>query len=150
MVGIAVCGTLLLAFGAAVLAYSWSYGFGQLSQPGTGFFGVLAGAGVCVLAVLYVGQEWLSRQNALAEPPQIGAMDGRALLVVAVLWVYVLAMPWLGFGLGTCIVMAVLFRMAGPATGPRSIAFGAGAGIAAALIFGMLLDLKLPKGVLLS
>ncbi len=150
MAGIAVCGALLLAFGATVVAYSWSYGLGQLSQPGTGFFGVLAGAGVCVLAALYLAQEWLSRNDASHEAPQVGATDGRALLVILVLWIYVLAMPWLGFALATCIVMTILFRMAGTATWARSVALGAGAGIAAALIFGVVLDLKLPKGMLVA
>ena len=53
----------LFLFGAAVFIASWSYEIGQLRRMGPGYFPMLLGATLCVLAVLIALQEMKERRT---------------------------------------------------------------------------------------
>lgn len=142
-----VSGAVAFAFGLSVAIASWSLGIGRLSQPGVGFFSFVAGIGICVLALSLlvdgVAQSRWGSGEALVEP-----WSWKGPFILLGLWGYVEAMPWLGFPLSTSVLMTLLFRAAGVRTWTGALALGISTGISAEVCFGVLLDMKLPSGVI--
>jgi hypothetical protein len=111
---------------------------GTLADPGPGLLPlVLAG----LLAVL-AGAAALARGPS----PPAPAATGRALVVAALLVVYPLLLPRLGFGLTTALAMFALARAIEPRP-VAALALFAGLGTAGALLlFRHVLAVPLPRG----
>ena len=144
----ALCGLVMLAFGAAVAIEAQ-----RIPDPGADVIGPAAfpfvlgliitacGAALCVMAVRDAGSpvETLPK----ARWPVLGA-------ALALLLVYTHSLARLGFLVATALFIAVCLALLGERGLVRLAVAGIVASVAIFLIFGMLLGVDLPKGRLFA
>ena len=122
---------------AAVAAWR-SIPLGSASQPGPGLVPLVLGIAVAMLAagsVLAPGGESTSRVDRR-----------KALTVGAVFVAYVLAMPWLGFGVTTSIVLFVMARALSPEPVWKLGLFAFTGAVLTTLLFARAAGVPLPRG----
>jgi hypothetical protein len=142
-------GLFWLAISMVVCLLAMRDEFGSFSYPGPGFFPFLSAVLLGFLAFLLLIPVLLKRtdQRKIADLWK-GLEWPKAALVLSSLFVYVLLLPRLGYLLTTFGLLTLLFGTAG---GTRIWVRGVNALIvtsASYLFFQMLLDMRLPKGVL--
>jgi len=105
---------ILLAF--LVCAGGLTLGFGSFQQPQAGFMPFLAGLLLGFLALLDLASGLKARWKGAKEDKEIWSeIDwGKLILTMAVLFVYTLLSPILGFVIATILLFLFLFRMMEP------------------------------------
>lgn len=112
-----VSGLLLAALGAYAAVKAHGFGLGALSEPGAGFFPFWAGILVvgCASAIVVHALIRARIESAVAAAraaAQAGVTDWKKIWIcVAVVAAYAAALPLIGFGASTFLVMLVLSRM---------------------------------------
>ncbi len=101
---------LLLSF--FVCQQSVVIGVGSLSQPGPGLLAFGAGAGIGVLALWFLIQSFVSKESR-GEVTHHGKtlQRGRFLMICTSLFVYTIAVNWLGFLLSTFLFVIFVLRL---------------------------------------
>ena len=130
---------LLAATGiAAILEARRSMPLGTADDPGPGLLPLVLGLAVAVLGVAAaLARTW----------PAGGAVERGRLLAVAVAMVgWAVALPYLGFAVTTVAGLFVLGRGIGGVPITRLLVFALLVGGAAALLFGRVLQMSLPRG----
>lgn len=138
----------VLAAAGAYLALALAYPRGVPARPGPGFFPLLVGVFLCVVALLFVARSLRGRVSATPTvvAGAAGEAWGRVGVTAAGLVGFGVLLPWAGFPITTFLfVTALLKRLGG---GRWSIAAGGGAvtAVAAYYFFAVLLDVPLPRG----
>jgi hypothetical protein len=136
-------GSGIFIFGLSLLVIweSWRVGLGTLIEPGSGFISLCTGTILAVLSLLLISQDWQMAKKT-------GKIPLRVFLALAFLFVYSMALNTLGFIVSTFFLVLALFRL-GEArrwwvlTGMSVIVT-----FLAYLIFGRLLHVYFPPGVL--
>jgi hypothetical protein len=110
----AISGLLLAVVGIYAALTSYTFGLGTLSQPEAGFFPFWA-------SVLMVGCASAIALRSFARRPKSRAADAeqrarstswsKVSICVLALLGYAFALPWIGFGLSTFLVMLALSRL---------------------------------------
>jgi hypothetical protein len=98
--------------------------------------------GVAGLALLVSGV----RKTTVAEPAARAGWRPWALLALAA--AYAAAMPWLGFISSSALFVGLALRTLGYRHGWRAAAIGLTAGFVVYLIFGVVMSVPLPEGLL--
>lgn len=136
-------GLFLAGLGLTGLYIASRLNFGNVHQPGSGFYPVL----VCVLlASLGVLSLVRADQGAPAEPISAGG-DARIWIVIAALVVYIWALPKVGFVLCTVALLLLLLRGVGRVAWTGA-AISAVVGSIATYVGLVRLGLPLPAGLL--
>jgi putative tricarboxylic transport membrane protein len=134
-------GIFFLGLALIVIRESWQVGLGTLTMPGSGFIPFGTGIILSFLALLLIYQDWQK-----ANKP--GTIPLRVFLALGCLFVYSMVLDTLGFVVSTFLLVLALFRL-GEArrwwvlTGMSIIVT-----FLAYLIFGRLLQVYFPPGVL--
>jgi putative tricarboxylic transport membrane protein len=104
-----------LVFGVLVVLHAPSYGLGILNSPGTGFMPFLAGAAMCIFALIGFIRGIMRGRKGEGWTPILGDMAwSKSFLVLGSLLSYVLLVPYLGFMLCTLMFLGFLFRCVKP------------------------------------
>ena len=142
-------GVLLAAVGAYAALKALSFGLGTLSQPGAGFFPFWAGVLVVVCAGAIVAHAFFRRPaDALVAAPPGAAHWGKVSLCVGALLGYAVALPLIGFGLSTFLVMLALSRLDRDTTWRGSFIIAAVGACGFWLMFAKGLSVNFPPPVL--
>lgn len=134
-------GIFFLGFALVVIWESWRVGLGTWTVPGSGFISFCAGMILTILALLLIYDDW-------QRPKKTGKMPLRVFLALSFLLVYSMVLNTIGFVVSTFFLVLALFRL-GEArrwwvlTGMSVIVT-----LMAYLIFGRLLQVYFPPGVL--
>lgn len=141
---LAPLGGLLLALGL----FAASRGLDDVAREGTlgpGFWPRVVLSGLALACLAKLAAEWRrGRRDDAAAPPPIAR--GRLAAAIALILLYVLAVPALGFALATVAFIAAFMTLAG-ARSPLVIAINALGGTVVLLYtFVKLVYLPLPKG----
>jgi putative tricarboxylic transport membrane protein len=130
---------LIALSGALAAAEAWrSMPLGTPDEPGPGLMPLALGALAFGLGLAAA---------AVGEAPRPATLaPARALLAAAILVVWPLALPRLGFALTTAVALLLLARVVGEARWPRVALFAAVTTTAAVLLFRVLLRVPLPVG----
>jgi putative tricarboxylic transport membrane protein len=137
-----------LAVGAGVLWSGLTLELGSVSDPGSGFLLFWIGVIMVGLAAAILVSALRRPGEASAPPLFAGLAWGKALVVVATLWAYALALPWLGFLLTTAAALVVLFKAVEPQRWWIAVTGATASALAAYLVFKVWLGAQLPAGVL--
>ena len=132
-----------ILLGLAVMASSWSLGVIGPAGPDSGLFPLIAGLIIVAAAVAL-----LLRPTELAPVWPRGAALGRIAGVVGGLALMTIAMPYLGFAVAGALTMLVLLRTVEQTSWLESIALALAATAAVVWLFGHMLGMVLPRGVL--
>lgn len=135
-----------VAFGVSVAAVGSTYPMGTIRSIGPGFFPVWLGSLVAILsAILVVGLVLKPASTPQREKPSLPALPWRALLAIAAsLWVWTMLAERFGLALAT-FGLGLVATFAEPRSGLwPSLAMAAVLAIGASIVFGLMLDVRLP------
>lgn len=144
----AVAATLCLVFGAAVAWGAAQLPMGSVRLPGPGAFPLAIGIGLMLLAVMLMVQ---APRGAAASPSDDDRPEpfgyARVALVCALVAVFVLVLPAVGFLAASALLMIAFYVIgARGRLGLRPLAAGLATAAAAYALFAVLLDVPLPRG----
>jgi hypothetical protein len=138
---------ILVAFGF-YLTQAMKLPLGTAAKPGAGFYPVAVAVFACVVALVASARAFLSPQAVRAEAPS-GATDParrrRVAVAVGALAVFCLTLPWIGYSIVAFgFVSFVLWGLGG--RWQAALLTGALSSAGSYYLFGVLLDVPLPRG----
>lgn len=142
--GLLTTGTVGVLFTAAYLWFSRDLPMGQIEQPGARVFPLVVGALLLVASIAVLWDGWRTPPDATTEWPA-GAARKRLLLLVALLFLYFLALPWLGLLAASTLFCIGLVRLVSEQSWPRTVGLAFAMALALYLVFVVLLKVPLPK-----
>lgn len=136
-------GILGLACSAIYLFEGRGLRLGTMAAPGPGVFPLVVGILFALVSLAVVIQAWRGRDEGKASFP--AGADLRRLLIMALAFLaYVGLLTFLGFTLSSALFVAFYCRVVGRVSWLLSLAAGVGVSITVWLIFGFLLEVRLP------
>ena len=145
--GYLVIGAIGLFLAAGYLGMAVQLPFGELERPGAGIFPVAVGVMLALVSLATVWEGWRTGGGARVEFPA-GGDRKRLLALVALLFFYFLALPWLGQILASSIFVMLLMRVLSHIGWPRIVGYSLAISIALYLVFVHLLQVPMPRGLL--
>jgi len=138
---------LFLGLSIFVCQQAVTIGVGSLSQPGPGLLAFGAGIGIGLLALWFLVQSVVSKEQKREQGHEGTALrKGRFLLICLSLFGYALAAKWVGFLLSTFIFVIFVFYMIESKKWWRVLIKAALITIGTHVFFVEWLDLTLPNG----
>ena len=144
---------VFVLIGLGVALQGGRLGFGTLTEPGPGFMPVIVGT---ALFVFGAAQALMTLRESAARPVPATALDPAArstiarepLLLLAALGAYVALLPLAGYLVATALLVVAVLRLMG-VTGIGRLALGSViAAVTSYVLFGRLLGIDLPRGLL--
>lgn len=148
--GYLVAGLVGILLSAGYLHMTLELPMGEIDQPGAGVFPLLVSGVLFFASVSSLWEGWHKRVNSPALDLPQGADRARLLKLIALLLVYFLIIPWVGFSLSSILFCAVLIHLLSALTWMRSAAYGFLMTAAIHLVFITLLKVPMPAGVLIE
>jgi putative tricarboxylic transport membrane protein len=139
-----------LALAAFICQQSMGIGVGTLSRPGPGLLSFGAGAAMGLLALAFLIGTFLKGQASsgpLGEAER-GSHTATVIAICLSLFVFTIAVNWLGFVLSTLMFVFFLFRVVETESWWRSLLKGILVTAGNYLVFVVWLGIHLPKGIL--
>jgi Tripartite tricarboxylate transporter TctB family len=140
--GVTLVFLLLAAF---ICVEAWQVPFGSLRMPGAGFFPLLLGVTLGVLSLLLLGTSLLGPGG---EPIDVRPERREVVQLAVSIFVAVFLFERAGFLLTMALFVAVVMKMLGTMRWVTAILFALLGSIAAYVVFGRLLLIALPSGLL--
>ena len=103
-------GAMGLALAIGYLTVALRLPFGQLDQPGAGVFPVFVGAVLAIASLVTIQEGWSANRKETVEFPA-GADRWRVISLVALLFGFFFALPWLGQLVSSTIFCALPMRI---------------------------------------
>jgi putative tricarboxylic transport membrane protein len=139
---------LLIIVGAGVVIESFRLKLGTPLMPQPGFFPFIGGALLVGLAVVLLVRSLRRRDGSGQPPEEITGELRRPFILIVSLCVYTAALKYLGYVLPTMILVAVVLRVLGVKSWKILTVASLGLSVVAYVLFGRVLGIDLPKGVL--
>ena len=141
-----VVGLVVVIAAAIYLSLAVALPYGTTARPGPGFFPTLVGVFGCVVGLTMSVQALRAPRRAPApESARDATARTRALSTVALLVAFCLLLPWVGYPLVAFAFVTVLLQRLGSAWRMAAV-IGAVTAVASFYVFGVLLDVPLPRG----
>jgi putative tricarboxylic transport membrane protein len=139
-----------LGLAVYICQQSMGIGVGSLRRPGPGLLSFGAGAGIGLLALAFlIGTFWKGKEGREASGKvERGGHTATVVVISVSLFIYTIAVSWLGFILATLFFVLFLFRTVESETWWRSTAKAVLVTLGNYLVFVIWLGVKLPKGIL--
>jgi len=141
-----VFGIIGLVFAVGYLALSLRLPFGQLDRPGAGVFPVFVGIVMIVASVATVWEGWRMGETAAIDLP-VGADRKRLLVLIALLFGYFVALPWLGQIVTGALFSLALMRVLSELSWLRIVIYALVLSVTIDVVFARLLAVPLPHSI---
>jgi hypothetical protein len=141
MTATTVAGTVLLLLGLGTVYLALGYGVGTLSLPGPGFFPLLVGALLSLLAFFYLYAERGQRRFH-------GGRWTRPAQAVALTFTYVVLLDRLGYLIATVLLLVAFVGLIERQNARRTAAVAVLGTLGMYLVFRVWLRVPLPQGLL--
>lgn len=135
-----------LMLSAAYLGMSVRLPFGELARPGAGIFPIIVGAILVFASLSTLWEGWRMPADEQVEFPA-GRDRLRLLVLLAALFVYILALPWLGQIVASSLFLMLVMRVLSDVGWPRVIAYSLAISAALYIVFVHLLGVPMPRGI---
>jgi putative tricarboxylic transport membrane protein len=139
---------VLILIGTGVVVGSIRLHVGTPLMPQPGFFPFLGGLLLVGLSLVLLVQGWLGRDKVPLHPREAFGEWRRPLILVVSMGVYTAVLERLGYVLPTIVLSAVILRVLGVASWKVLILASVGLSVGTYVLFGRLLGIDLPAGVL--
>jgi putative tricarboxylic transport membrane protein len=139
---------LLILVGVGVVIESIRLQVGTFLMPQPGFFPLLGGSLLIGLSVTFVVQAWLEHGQAPGQSQEAFGELRRPLILVVGMSLYTAVLEWLGYILPTVIITAIILRVLGVTSWKELTLASLGISVGTYFLFGRLLGIELPSGVL--
>ncbi len=144
-----ISGFFWLFFGVLVSVESARLGLGTLHRPGPGFLFFYAGIFVSIMALVILARAFAAKEMKGARERIFGGRNiGKAILVLAAIFLYALLMEKVGFVPMTLLLFLFILGIIEKKRWSVTLLTSIGVTIAAYLIFETALQSQLPKGIL--
>ncbi len=144
-----IIGSVLLIFiGIGVVIESIRLKLGTPLMPQPGFFPFLGGSLLIGLSIILLVQGWLRRERSTPQPREVVGELRRPVILIVGMSIYTAVLESLGYVLPTIILIAVILRVLGVTSWKILILASLGLSVGAYVLFGRILGIDLPKGVL--
>jgi putative tricarboxylic transport membrane protein len=142
-----IVGLVVVVVAGIYLTLALALPYGTAARPGAGFFPILVGVFACAVGVIVCVQAFRAPVRASAAPDSApdAAARGRALSTVVMLIAFCALMPWVGYPLVAFAFVTILLQRLGSAWRAAAIT-GLLSAIVSFYVFGVLLDVPLPRG----
>lgn len=140
--GESVFGAALIGAGLFALYAGTGLPFGNLREPGAGFFPVVIAVALILFAAFALSSRTLEADKAQAEPGSVARVSILTAMIAAYAWL----LPTVGFILCTVGLLVVLLRLGNVGWAPTIISATGGA--AACYLLFTRLGMPLPSGLL--
>lgn len=138
-----------IAIGAFVVWHASTYKIGSFSSPQLGFFPLAAGLGILSFSLFgLVAASWQAIKGQQWKPLLKESAWWRPLIVVLLLLAYAATVEFLGFPIATWLLLLSLFLALEQMPLRHALAASLLITGAAHVLFAMLLQVQLPKGIL--
>ena len=140
---------IILGLAGFYLVQAAQLPFGTAARPGAGFYPTVVGVFTCVVALVALVQAWRAPRvvrAAAVVDPDAPAQRRRVAITVVALAGFCLLMPWVGYLLAACAFGIAGLRGLG-SRWSSAIAFGVVTALGSHLLFSVLLDVPLPRGL---
>lgn len=139
-----------IVFGAAGIYGAQDLGLGTMEAPGSGFLTFVAAAFVTLMAVLVLIQSYRNDAAAQVRVADLwrGLMWGRAIAIVVLTVLFILAFETLGFFLCSFVLLVAIMRWLEGVDWKTSLSVPAVAVVGTHLLFQTILKISLPAGIL--
>ena len=135
-----------LGLAVYICQQSMGIGVGSLRKPGPGLLSFGAGAGIGLLALVFLcGTLWKGKAGSEVEG---GGHTATVVVISFSLFIYTITVSWLGFIMATLLFVLFLFRTVESETWWRSTTKAVLVTLGNYLVFVVWLGVKLPKGIL--
>jgi putative tricarboxylic transport membrane protein len=139
---------VLLAIGLAVIFWSIRLRIGTPLMPEPGFFPFIGGLLLTVLSVILLVRTWLGRHRASQETGAAFGEWRRPLLLVVSMSIYTAVLEAVGYILPTAALAVVILRVLGVTSWKALALTSVGLSIGTYYLFGRMLGIELPAGIL--
>ena len=139
---------LLILVGIGVVVESIRLQVGTPLMPQPGFFPLLGGLLLIGLSVTFLVRTWLEHGQASRQPQEAFGELRRPLILVLGMSLYTAVLEWLGYILPTVIITAIILRVLGVTSWKELTLASLGISVGTYFLFGRLLGIELPSGVL--
>jgi putative tricarboxylic transport membrane protein len=139
---------LLIIVGAGVVIESLRLKLGTPLMPKPGFFPFIGGLLLIGLALVLLVHGLRRRHEPTLQPGEASGTLLRPLILIVSLGIYTAALKYVGYVLPTMILVAVILRVLGVKSWKILTVASLGLSVIAYVLFGRILGIDLPKGVL--
>ncbi|RJR51177.1 MAG: tripartite tricarboxylate transporter TctB family protein [Desulfobacteraceae bacterium] len=139
-------GIFLLLASVAICVGSLQHEVGSLTEPGSGFFPLVTGLVLGVLAILILIEGWKKEQDSAAFWSPAANKMGIFLTIVFIL-VFSFLLEWAGFLITTTLFFLLVSRFVSHHRWSTALFFGLAASISTYVVFNYLLRAPLPGGI---
>jgi putative tricarboxylic transport membrane protein len=144
-----IIGSVLLIFiGIGVVIESLRLQLGTPLMPKPGFFPFLGGSLLIGLSIIPLVQDWLRRDQSTRQPRKVVGELRKPVILIVSMSIYTAVLEPLGYLLPTIILVAVILRVLGVTSWKILILASLGLSVGAYVLFGRILGIDLPTGVL--
>ena len=140
-------GLVEVAAAGVYLTLALALPYGSTARPGAGFFPTLVGIFACLVGVAMTVAAFRrgARTPATREPMLEAGARMRVVSTVVALAAFCALMPWLGYPLVAFVFVTLLLQRLG-STWPSAAITGVVASLVSFYLFGVLLDVPVPRG----
>lgn len=141
---------VVVAASGAYLLNGLALPIGTTARPGAGFFPLAIGAFGAVMALVWTVVAFRRVPvTAAGEPGISGDARGRVVATAAALIGFCVLLPWAGYPIAALVFVTLLLRWLG-AGWRAAVATGVASAAVSYYLFGVVLDVPLPRGILLD
>lgn len=133
----------ILGFSLFVLWESLRLGLGSLQKPGSGFLSFCTGVILSVICLIELRKNW-GKQDLLKVLPS----SRRVIIALISLIVYSIVLETVGFIVATFFLVGIVFHLAEPRRWWALLGMSALVTLLVYLVFGILLQVNFPRGIL--
>ena len=138
----------LILVGIGVVIGSIRLQVGTLSMPQPGFFPLVGGLLLIGLSLILLVQGWVGRGTAPRQPREAFGEWRRPLILVVSMSVYTGVLEAFGYVLPTIAIAVVILRLLGVTSWKVLILASVGLSVGTYYLFGRIMGIELPAGVL--
>jgi putative tricarboxylic transport membrane protein len=136
------------AFGFFIILYSvYKLDIGMFKDPGSGFFLLISGIGLCLIAIIIFIKARLSKLDEKVNI-FIGVIWYKPVIILAVILFYIYLFEKLGFILDTILLMIFLFKCVEPQSWRVAVLYSFLSVFIIWFTFGYWFEVQLPSGIL--
>ncbi|MCI0546844.1 MAG: tripartite tricarboxylate transporter TctB family protein [Candidatus Rokubacteria bacterium] len=142
-------GLVLLGLSIAYLVTALGFPRGTSAQPGAGFYPVLVGAGLCIVAAVFTLQAARGRW-AMARTPATAPAGGheRVAVTMAAVLGFCVLLPWIGYLAATFLFVGLVYWRLGERRWSRVLVTALATTAVSYYVFAVALGVPLPRGIL--
>ena len=142
------CNLFWLLFSLVICVESYRLKLGTINNPGPGFFPFGAGLIMLILSLVALFQSTAGRKKVEKTTPQEPVRWWNIVIILAAITAYAFSLEKIGFLINTFFFICLMLKVVEPQTWKTAIIGGLITSIAANLVFNVIFQTHIPRGIL--